>query len=232
MRHILLLVLGFYFPSFLQAQIIQTEPGHFEGNNVHQKDIDSLFKMTTDVTWLAISYSDSTLVLPAFQKLNILGINAVSLRQLRLSGALPELELLDLNSPYLTKFEEKPLPQLYQLTLNAQLDSIPNFVCKSPELSLVDISINKVIEIQDCVDQRFADNTFKLSKLELLDQVGGKHIYGMESHSEEEEVAVDDFFNDGDWELTFEKENRRIKLIQVGLRVALVGVILLITYVF
>ena len=65
MKYILfLLLLSSVFRVQVQAQIIQTEPDQYEGQNTRQTDIDSLFQINPNITWLDIHYAGSTRELP------------------------------------------------------------------------------------------------------------------------------------------------------------------------
>ncbi len=151
----------------LQAQFIQTESGQFEGQNIHQTDIDSLFISNPGLTWLEIHYVDSTLQLPALKALSIFSLRSETLRELTLTDSLPKLQLIDLTTPELRIFNEIPLPNLFQITLYASLDSLPNFICTAPELSLVDIKNYKDIMWPDCMEERFENGDFELSRCEI-----------------------------------------------------------------
>ncbi|MEY3968350.1 MAG: hypothetical protein RL137_1255 [Bacteroidota bacterium] len=160
----------------LKAQIIQTEPDQYEGQNTRQKDIDSLFQSNPNITWLELHYVDSTLQLPSFKALGIFSLHSETLRELTFKDSLPELELIDLTTPELRIFNEIPLPNLFQLTIKAQLDSLPNFICTAPELRLVDIKNYKDIMWPDCMEERFVNGPFELSSCEILDAKDGNTI--------------------------------------------------------
>jgi hypothetical protein len=151
MKYIFALLLCGLFQVQLQAQFIQTEPGQFEGQNIHQTDIDSLFKSNPGITWLEITYVDSSLQLPALKALSIFSLRSETLRELTLTDSLPKLELIDLITPELRIFNEIPLPYLVQLSLKAQLDHLPDFICTAPELMFVDIENYTEIRWPDCM---------------------------------------------------------------------------------
>jgi hypothetical protein len=216
----------------LQAQFIQTESGQFEGQNIHQTDIDSLFKSNPGLTWLEIHYVDSTLQLPTFQALSIFSLHSATLRELTFTDSLPKLELIDLTAPELRIFNEIPLPNLFQITLYASLDSLPNFICTAPELSLVDIKNYKDIMWPDCMEERFENGDFELSRCEIypaIDSESRSSIATLDSNEEWNEDADDMSEEDfEDIQKEMKKSARRIGIIRRASGFLLAGVVFLI----
>ena len=232
MKYILfLLLLNSIFR--VQAQIIQTEPDQYEGQNTRQTDIDSLFQSNPNITWLDIHYVGNSLVLPAFQKLDIFAIRSESLHELTFKDSLPELELIDLTTPELRIFNEIPLPNLFQLTIKAQLDSLPNFICTAPELSLVDIKNYKDIMWPDCMEERFVNGPFELSSCEILDAKDGNtisKIVSPDNVNDEWLETSDDLSQEELEELQkdIKKSARRITIFKRSLGFVLAGIFFLI----
>jgi hypothetical protein len=235
MKNTLFLLFFGLIISQLQAQIIQTEPGQFEGENMHQTDIDSLFQSNPNITWLDIHYVGNSLVLPAFQKLDIFAIRSESLYELTFKDSLPELELIDLTTPELRIFNEIPLPNLFQLTIKAQLDSLPNFICTAPELRLVDIKNYKDIMWPDCLEDRFVNGPFELSSCEILNAKDGNTISKIVSpdNAEDEWLEASDDMSPEELEefMKYEdigKSERRITIFKRSLGFVLAGIFFLI----
>ena len=232
MKYILfLLLLNSIFR--VQAQIIQTEPGQYEGQNTRQTDIDSLFQSNPNITWLDIHYVGNSLVLPAFQKLDIFAIRSESLHELTFKDSLPELELIDLTTPELRIFNEIPLPNLFQLTIKAQLDSLPNFICTAPELRLVDIKNYKDIMWPDCMEERFVNGPFELSSCEILDAKDGNTISKIVSpdNVNDEWLETSDDLSQEDYvefQKSIKKSARRITIFKRSLGFFLAGIFFLI----
>lgn len=216
----------------LQAQFIQTEPGQFEGQNIHQTDIDSLFISNPGLTWLEIHYVDSTLQLPALKALSIFSLHSATLRELTFTDSLPKLQLIDLTTPELRIFNEIPLPNLFQITLYASLDSLPNFICTAPELSLVDIKNYKDIMWPDCMEERFENGDFELSRCEIypaIDSESRSSIATLDSNEEWNEDADDMNFEDmEEFQKEMKKSARRITIFKRSLGFVLAGIFFLI----
>jgi hypothetical protein len=217
----------------LKAQIIQTEPDQYEGQNTRQKDIDSLFQSNPNITWLELHYVDSTLQLPSFKALGIFSLHSETLRELTFKDSLPELELIDLTTPELRIFNEIPLPNLFQLTIKAQLDSLPNFICTAPELRLVDIKNYKDIMWPDCMEERFVNGPFELSSCEILDAKDGNTISKIVSpdnvNDEWLEASDDMSFEDmEEFQKEMKKSARRITIFKRSLGFVLAGIFFLI----
>lgn len=212
----------------LQAQFIQTESGQFEGQNIHQTDIDSLFISNPGLTWLEIHYVDSTLQLPALKALSIFSLHSATLRELTFTDSLPKLQLIDLTTPELRIFNEIPLPNLFQITLYASLDSLPNFICTSSELRLVDIKNYKDITWPDCMEERFLNGPFELSSCEILDGKDGKYsrkIISPDKVEGEVDLSVEDYV---ELQKSMKKSARRIGIIRRASGFLLAGVVFLI----
>lgn len=220
------------FQVQLQAQFIQTEPGQFEGQNIHQTDIDSLFKSNPGITWLEIAYVDSSLQLPAFQALGIFSLQSEVLRTLTFTDSLPKLELIDLTAPELRIFNEIPLPYLVQLSLKAQLDHLPDFICTAPELMFVDIENYTEIRWPDCMEERFVNGDFELSRCEIypaIDSESRSSIATLDSNEEWNEDADD--MSPEEFEEDMKKMRRSARLIGLLRRSSgflLAGVVFLI----
>jgi len=233
MKHFLLLLLFIPF-THLSAQIIEESPGWYNGENVHQKDIDSLFKANPKAEELSITYLDSTLILPNFTELDILGISSESLQNLQLPALMPNLGLLDLSTPKLHAISAVQTPELFELMIHAQLDSFPAFLCTSPELTLVDITNYKSISVPGCLANLFIEDKLEISTLEIYDKKDGNLLIELKNPSYDEQAAelatndyeMDDFeeYENFDTSLI----NRRIFIIRRTLGLAFAGVLLLI----
>jgi hypothetical protein len=228
---LLLLLTPFYQ---LSAQITEESPGWYNGSNVHQKDIDSLFKVNPKAEELSITYLDSTLILPNFTELDILGIRSETLQNLQLPGLMPNLGLLDLYTPKLHAISAVQTPELFELMIHAQLDSMPAFLCTSPELTLVSITNYKAIPIPQCLDSIFKGGQLEWSSLEFLDGKDGPQLFELKNPGYDEQAA-DLAENDYEMEDSEEYEdfdtsliNRRIFIIRRALGLAFAGVLLLI----
>ena len=232
MKYIFGLLLCALFQVQLQAQFIQTEPGQFEGQNIHQTDIDSLFKSNPGITWLEITYVDSSLQLPAFQTLGIFSLQSETLRELTFTDSLPKLELIDLTAPELRIFNEIPLPYLVQLSLKAQLNHLPDFICTAPELMFVDIENYTEIRWPDCMEERFENGDFELSRCEIypaIDSESRSSIATLDGNEEWNEDADD--MSQEEFEEDMKKMKRSARLIGLLRRSSdflLAGVVFLI----
>ncbi len=232
MKYIFALLLCGLFQVQLQAQFIQTEPGQFEGQNIHQTDIDSLFKSNPGITWLEIAYVDSSLQLPAFQALSIFSLQSETLRELTLTDSLPKLELIDLITPELRIFNEIPLPYLVQLSLKAQLKHLPDFICTAPELMFVDIENYTEISWPDCMEERFENGDFELSRCEIypaIDSESRSSIATLDNNEEWNEDTDDMSIEDmEEYQKDMKKSMRRIGIIRRASGFLLAGVVFLI----
>jgi hypothetical protein len=227
---LLLLLTPFYQ---LSAQITEERPGWYNGSNVHQKDIDSLFKVNPKAEELSITYLDSTLILPNFTELDILGIRSETLQNLQLPGLMPNLGLLDLYTPKLHAISAVQTPELFELMIHAQLDSMPAFLCTSPELTLVSITNYKAIPIPQCLDSIFKGGQLEWSSLEFLDGKDGNTISKIVSpdNAPDEWLEDSDDMSPEEYEEDMKKMKRSARLISFIRRssgVLLAGVVFLI----
>lgn len=177
MKFIYLTLFATFFLSALgRAQFIETDEGKYFGSDISQTDLDLLFATNPNLDWLAFDYKDTSLTLPNFKTLDILAIESEVLQKIVFPDTLFELGLIDFNIPSLTSITEPVTPNLFQITLYASLDSLPNFICTAPELSLVDIKNYKDIMWPDCMEDRFVNGPFELSSCEILDAKDGNTI--------------------------------------------------------
>jgi hypothetical protein len=233
-----LILLLFLLPlTYLSAQITEESPGWYNGENVHQKDIDSLFKANPKAEELSITYLDSTLVLPDFTELEILGIRSESLQNLQFPALMPNLGLLDLSTPILHNISASQTPELFELMIQAQLDSFPAFVCNSPELTLVSISNYKVIPVPGCLANLFIEDKLEISTLEIYDKKDGNLQIELKNPSYDEQAAAlaneSDEMEDYEDEEDFTNFNvrglqRRIFWIRRGVGLVFAGLLFLI----
>ncbi len=233
MKNLILLLFLLPFAQ-VSAQITEESPGWYNGENVHQKDIDSLFKANPKAEELSITYLDSTLVLPNFTELDILGIRSETLQNLQLPALIPNLGLLDLSTPILHSISASQTPELFELMIHAQLDSFPAFLCNSPELTLVDITNYKSISVPGCLANLFLEDKLEISTLEIYDKKDGNLLIELKNPSYDAQAAelaandyeMDDFeeYENFDTSLI----NRRIFIIRRTLGLAFAGVLLLI----
>jgi hypothetical protein len=233
MQYTLLLLICYLFQVQLQAQFIQTEEGEYDGSNISQADLDHLFVNDPNLTWLDFDYKDTALILPNFKKLDVLAIKSEVLQKMVFPDTLLELGLIDFNIPSLTSITEPVTPNLFQITLYASLDSLPNFICTAPELSLVDIKNYKDIMWPDCMKERFVNGPFELSSCEILDAKDGNTISKivspdnapdewLESSEDRSEEDVEDL------QKGMQRTGRMITLIRRASGVLLAGVVFLI----
>ena len=177
MKFIYLALFATFFLSALgRAQFIQNEKGQYDGTNISQAELDLLFVNDPNLYWLNFDYKDTFLLLPDFKKLDILAIQSELLQTMVFPDTLLELGLIDFNLPSLTTLSEPFAPNLFQLTLYAALDSLPNFICTSSELRLVDIKNYKDISWPYCMEDRFINGPFELSSCEIFDGKDGNTI--------------------------------------------------------
>ncbi|MDP4798646.1 MAG: hypothetical protein NWR62_00675, partial [Crocinitomicaceae bacterium] len=95
MTPIKLLLLILFFAFGANAQFIESEEGQYDGSNISQADLDILFANDPNLTWLNFDYKDSSLILPNFQKLDILAIQSEVLQSLVFPDTLLGLGLID-----------------------------------------------------------------------------------------------------------------------------------------
>ena len=87
-----------------------------------------------------------------------------------------ELGLIDFNLPSLSTFKEPVAPNLYQMTLYTNLSSLPQLICTSEELTLVDIKNYKDISWPECMEERFVNGKFQLSSCEIFNGKDGPTV--------------------------------------------------------
>ncbi len=235
MKYIFLLLICCLFQVRLQAQFIETDEGKYFGSDISQADLDLLFVTNPNLDWLVFDYKDTSLTLPNFKTLDILAIESEVLQKIVFPDTILELGLIDFNIPSLTSITEPVAPNLFQITLYASLDSLPNFICTSPELSLVDIKNYKDIMWPDCMEERFVNGPFELSSCEILDAKDGNTISKIVSPDKVEDEwleASDDMSQEELEEFlkyeNFGKSKLRIGLIRRASGVLLAGVVFLI----
>ncbi len=228
MKYIFLLLLCGLFQVQLKAQFIETDEGKYFGSNISQADLDLLFVNNPNLDWLDFDYKDTTLTLPNFKTLDILAIQSEVLQKIVFPDTILELGLIDFNIPSLTSITEPVAPNLFQITLYASLDSLPNFICTAPELSLVDIKNYKDITWPDCMEERFVNGPFELSSCEILDAKDGNTISKIVSPDKVEgevDLSVEDYV---ELQKSMKKSARRIGIIRRASGFLLAGVVFLI----
>jgi hypothetical protein len=234
MKFIYLTLFATFFLSALgRAQFIETDEGKYFGSDISQADLDILFANNPNLDWLAFDYKDTTLTLPNFKTLDILAIESEVLQKIVFPDTLFELGLIDFNIPSLTSITEPVTPNLFQITLYASLDSLPDFICTAPELSLVDIKNYKDIMWPDCMEERFVNGPFELSSCEILDAKDGNTISKIVSpdNVKDEWLEASDDMSPEEFEEDMKKMKRSARLIGLLRRssgVLLAGVVFLI----
>jgi hypothetical protein len=218
------------FQVQLQAQFIETDEGKYFGSNISQSDLDLLFVNNPNLDWLEFDYKDTTLTLPDFKTLDILAIHSEVLQKIVFPDTIIELGLIDFNIPSLTSIKEPVAPNLFQLTLYASLDSLPNVICTAPELTLVDIKNYKDIMWPDCMEERFVNGPFELSSCEILDGKDGNTISKIVSPDkvEDEWLEASDEMSLEELQKDMKKSARRIGIIRRASGFLLAGVVFLI----
>ena len=171
-----LFAIGIFTSLSLHAQFIESEEGQYDGSNISQADLDILFANDPNLTWLNFDYKDSTLILPNFQKLDILAIQSEVLQSLVFPDTLLGLGLIDFELPQLRSINEPVLPNLFQMSCSASLAKFPAFFCASPSLTLVDIKNYKDISWPECMEDRFMNGPFELSSCEIVDGKDGPTV--------------------------------------------------------
>ncbi len=228
MKYIFLLLLCGLFQVQLKAQFIETDEGQYSGTNISQADLDLLFVNNPNLDWLDFDYKDTTLTLPNFKTLDILAIQSEVLQKIVFPDTILELGLIDFNIPSLTSITEPVAPNLFQITLYASLDSLPNFICTSSELRLVDIKNYKDITWPDCMEDRFINGPFELSSCEIFDGKDGTTISKIVSPDKVEgevDLSVEDYV---ELQKSMKKSARRIGIIRRASGFLLAGVVFLI----
>jgi hypothetical protein len=232
MKYIFALLLCGLFQVQLQAQFIQTEEGEYDGSNISQADLDILFVNDPNLTWLDFDYKDTALILPNFKKLDVLAVKSEVLQKMVFPDTLLELGLIDFNIPSLTTLSDPVAPNLFQLTLHASLDSFPDFICTAPELTLVDIKNYKYITWPDCMEERFKNGDFELSRCEIyptIDSESRSSIATFDNNEEWNEDADDMSIEDmEEYQKDMKKSMRRIGIIRRASGFLLAGVVFLI----
>lgn len=177
MKFIYLTLFNIIFISVAgRAQFVQEIEGEYFGKNITQADLDILFVNNPNLYWLNFDYKDTSLLLPDFKKLDILAIKSETLRSLTMPDTLFELGLIDFNLPSLSTFKEPVAPNLYQMTLYTNLSSLPQLICTSEELTLVDIKNYKDISWPECMEERFVNGKFQLSSCEIFNGKDGPTV--------------------------------------------------------
>ncbi len=234
MTPIKLLLPILFFAFGANAQFVQEIEGEYFGKNITQADLDILFVNNPNLYWLNFDYKDSTLILPNFQKLDILAIQSEVLQTIVFPDTLLELGLIDFNLPSLTTLSEPVLPNLYQLTLYANLSSLPQLICTSEELTLVDIkNYNDDSSWSKCLEERFLNGPFELSSCEIRDGKDGPTVAKIVSpdNAPDEWLESSDDMSEEDFEdlqKGMQRTGRMIAVIRRATGLALAGIVFLI----
>lgn len=233
MKYIFLLLLCSLFQVQLHAQFIESEEGQYDGSNISQADLDILFANDPNLTWLNFDYKDSTLILPNFQKLDILAIQSEVLQSLVFPDTLLGLGLIDFELPQLRSINEPVLPNLFQMSCSASLAKFPAFFCASPSLTLVNIKNYQNINWPDCLEARFIDGPFEISTCEILDGIDGPiiaKIMSPDNASDEWLESSDDMSDEElkDLEKGMQRTGRMIAVVRRATSLALAGIVFLI----
>lgn len=233
MRYLFGLLFAIFIYQSSHAQFTQEEKGQYTGQNITQADLDILFVNNPDLYWLDFDYKDTLLSLPDFKNLEILAINSEALQKMTFSDTLLELGLIDFNLPNLTTLSEPVAPNLFQLTLFANLPSIPMFVCSTEGLTLVDIKNYREIVWPDCLEDRFLNGPFELSTCEILNGIDGETISKIVSpdNSTDEWLENSDGMSDEelqDLQKGMQRTGRMITVIRRASGLALAGILFLI----
>ena len=233
MKYIFLLLLCSLFQIELHAQFIESEEGQYDGSNISQADLDILFANDPNLTWLNFDYKDSTLILPNFQKLDILAIQSEVLQSLVFPDTLLGLGLIDFELPHLRSINEPVLPNLFQMSCSASLAKFPAFFCASPSLTLVNIKNYQNISWPDCLEARFIDGPFEISTCEILDGIDGpivSKIMSPDNASDEWLESSDDMSEEDfeDIQKGMQRTGRMIAVVRRATSLALAGIVFLI----
>ena len=204
--------------------------GYFTGKNIHQKDIDDFFssKQNTQQELLSLDfeYVDSILVLPNFKNLEILSIESQVLKKLIFVDSLPLLAIIDLNTPSLDSITTVAVPELFQLSLKANLKTLPSFICEANNLNHVSIENYTSVSEPQCWEERI-ENQFEYSTLEIYDHFEGELIY--ESNSADFEfMGADDEDYDIELEGYDKKMLRRVTIFRRSIGFFFSGLLFLI----
>jgi hypothetical protein len=233
MRYLFGLLSTFLICQLTHAQFTQEGKGEYTGQNITQADLDILFVNDPDLFWLNFSYTDTLLILPNFKKLDILALRSEVLQTIVLPDTLLALGLIDLNTPQLKNLNEAITPNLFDLTLFANLPSIPMFVCNSEGLTLVDIKNYRDIVWPECMEDRFINGPFELSSCEILNGIDGETISKIVSpdNSTDEWLESSDDMTDEelrDLQKGMQRTGRMITVIRRASGLALAGILFLI----
>jgi hypothetical protein len=234
MKFIYLALFNSLFLSVIgRAQFVQNEKGQYDGTNISQADLDILFVNDPNLYWLNFDYKDTSLIIPDFKKLSILAIQSEVLQTIVFPDTLLELGLIDFNLPSLTTLSEPVVPDLYQLTLYANLSSLPQLICTSEGLTLVDIKNYKDISWPECMEGRFINGPFELSSCEIFDGKDGPTVSKIVSpdNAPDEWLESSDDMSEEDFEdmqKGMQRTGRMIAVIRRATGLALAGVVFLI----
>ena len=228
-----LFAIGIFTSLSLHAQFIESEEGQYDGSNISQADLDILFANDPNLTWLNFDYKDSTLILPNFQKLDILAIQSEVLQSLVFPDTLLGLGLIDFELPQLRSINEPVLPNLFQMSCSASLAKFPAFFCASPSLTLVNIKNYQNINWPDCLEARFIDGPFEISTCEILDGKDGptiSKIVSPDNTSDEWLESSDDMSEEDfvDMQKGMQRTGRMIAVIRRASGFVLAGIVFLI----
>ncbi len=219
-------LLIFCFLSLTSFGQFTLSEGYFTGKNIHQKDIDEFFsgKQNTQQEQLNLDfeYVDSILVLPGFKNLDILAIESQVLRKLIFADSLPLVGVIELNTPSLDSITNVAVPELFQLSLKANLKTFPSFICEANNLKHVSIENYSLVSEPQCWEERIQNHQFEYSTLEIYDHYHGELIY--ESNSADFESMEDDY----DIEGYDNKLQRRITIARRSFGVLFSGLLFLI----
>ena len=233
MTPIKLLLLILFFAFGANAQFVQEIEGEYFGKNITQADLDILFVNDPNLYWLNFDYKDSSLILPNFQKLDILAIKSEVLKSLVLPDTLLGLGLIDFELPQLSSINEPVLPNLFQMSCSASLAKFPAFFCASPSLTLVNIKNYQNINWPDCLEARFIDGPFEISTCEILDGKDGPTISKIVSPDNTSDEWLEDSDDMSEEELKdlqkgMQRSGRMITVIRRATGFALAGIVFLI----
>ena len=234
MKFIYLALFNSLFLSVIgRAQFVQEIEGEYFGKNITQADLDILFVNDPNLYWLNFDYKDTTLIIPDFKKLAILSIQSEVLQTIVFPDTLLELGLIDFNLPSLATLREPVAPNLFQLTLYANLWSLPQLLCTSDELTLVDIKNYKDISWSECIADRFMNGPFELSSCEIFDGKDGPTVSKIVSpdNAPDEWLESSDDMSEEDFEdmqKGMQRTGRMIAVIRRATGFALAGIVFLI----
>lgn len=233
MTPIKLLLLSLFLAFGIRAQFVQSDEGQYDGSNISQADLDILFVNDPNLYWLNFDYKDSTLILPNFQKLDILAIQSEVLQSLVFPDTLLGLGLIDFELPQLRSINEPVLPNLFQMSCSASLAKFPAFFCASPSLTLVNIKNYQNINWPECLEARFIDGPFEISTFEILDGKDGpivSKIVSPDNAPDEWLESSDDMSEEDfvDLQKGMQRTGRMIAVIRRAGGLALAGIVFLL----